>query len=121
MVLMLILSRCRRSLFIVIAALLLAAASPPVQQADPARYLTDIKSLASPEMEGRGAGTKGLTRAERLIEKRYKELGGQVTVLVQEGVGHFPTAPKDIQPVVEFIARQQAANAAQPALAPDTG
>ena len=26
-------------------------------------------------MEGRGAGTKGLTRAEHLIEKRYKELG----------------------------------------------
>ena len=76
MVLMLILSRGRRSLFIVIAALLLAAASTPVQQqADPARYLSDIKSLASPEMEGRGAGTKGLTRAERLIEKRYKELG----------------------------------------------
>jgi aminopeptidase YwaD len=72
---MLILSRGRRSLFIVIAALLLAAASTPVQQADPARYLSDIKSLASPEMEGRGAGTKGLTRAERLIEKRYKELG----------------------------------------------
>ena len=28
-------------------------------------------------MEGRGAGTKGLTRAEHLIEKRYKELGLQ--------------------------------------------
>ena len=26
-------------------------------------------------MEGRGAGTKGLARAEHLIEKRYKELG----------------------------------------------
>jgi Zn-dependent M28 family amino/carboxypeptidase len=46
-----------------------------VQQADPARYLNDIKSLAAPDMEGRGAGTKGLTRAEHLIEKRYKELG----------------------------------------------
>src|ERR1035441_3026309 len=28
-------------------------------------------------MEGRGAGTKGLTRAEHLLEKRYKELGLQ--------------------------------------------
>ena len=26
-------------------------------------------------MEGRGAGSKGLTRAEHLIEKRYKSLG----------------------------------------------
>jgi len=59
------------------AVFLLAAASTPVQQADPARYLNDIKALAAPEMEGRGAGTKGLTLAEHLIEKRYQELGLQ--------------------------------------------
>ena len=53
------------------------AASTPVPQADPTRYLDDIKSLASPEMEGRGAGTRGLTLAEHLIEKRYKDLGLQ--------------------------------------------
>src|SRR5450755_1597474 len=69
-------SRFQRILFVFAAALFLAA-STPVQQADPARYLNDIKSLAAPEMEGRGAGTKGLTRAEHLIEKRYKELGLQ--------------------------------------------
>ena len=51
---------------------MLAASSAP--QADPNRYVTDIKALASPEMEGRGAGTRGLIRAEHLIEKRYKEL-----------------------------------------------
>jgi aminopeptidase YwaD len=55
-----------------VAAAMLAASSAP--QADPNRYITDIKALASPEMEGRGAGTKGLIRAEHLIEKRYKEL-----------------------------------------------
>jgi aminopeptidase YwaD len=55
-----------------IAAALLTASSTP--QADPNRYVADIKALASPEMEGRGAGTKGLIRAEHLIEKRYKEL-----------------------------------------------
>ncbi len=69
--------RFHRFLLIVAAALLLAAASTPVRQADPARYLNDIKALAAPEMEGRGAGSKGLTRAEHLIEKRYKELGLQ--------------------------------------------
>ena len=62
---------------LIIAAAFLAAASAPVPQADSARYLADIKTLASPDMEGRGAGTKGLTRAEHLIEKRYKELGLQ--------------------------------------------
>ena len=66
-----------RALLIFAAAVLLAAASTPVQQADPTRYLNDIKTLAAPDMEGRGAGTKGLTRAEHLIEKRYKELGLQ--------------------------------------------
>ena len=60
---------------LILALVVLLAASTPVQQADPARYLNDIKSLASPEMEGRGAGTKGLTRSEHLIEQRYKELG----------------------------------------------
>ena len=63
--------------FLLLAAAVFLAASTPVQQADPTRYLNDVKSLASPEMEGRGAGTKGLTRAEHLIEKRYKELGLQ--------------------------------------------
>ncbi len=67
--------RFRRSLLVVVAAVLFVAASIPVQQADPARYLNDIKALASPDMEGRGAGTKGLTRARHLIERRYKELG----------------------------------------------
>jgi len=66
-----------RALLVFAAAVLLAAASAPVQQADPTRYLNDIKTLAAPDMEGRGAGTKGLTRAEHLIEKRYKELGLQ--------------------------------------------
>jgi hypothetical protein len=49
-------------------------ASTSVPQADPTRYLDDIKNLAAPDMEGRGAGTKGITRAEHLIEKRYKDL-----------------------------------------------
>ncbi len=60
---------------LILALVVFLAASTPAQQADPARYLNDIKSLASPEMEGRGAGTKGLTRSEHLIEQRYKGLG----------------------------------------------
>src|ERR1700692_3144435 len=69
-------SRFPRVLLLLAVAVFFAA-STPVQQADPSRYLNDVKSLASPEMEGRGSGTKGQTRAEHLIEKRYKELGLQ--------------------------------------------
>ncbi len=51
------------------------AAPPAIPSADPHRYLDDIKALSAPAMEGRGAGSKGLTRAEHLIEKVYKSLG----------------------------------------------
>jgi len=70
------LKHLKRHRFYLLAAAvaLFTAASTPTPQADPTRYLTDVKALASPEMEGRGAGSKGLTRAEHLIEKRYKEL-----------------------------------------------
>jgi len=61
-------------LFAVLALAAAAWAASSTQQADPNRYVNDVKELASPEMEGRGAGTKGLTRAEHLIEKRYQEL-----------------------------------------------
>ena len=55
-----------------LAIAVLAASTAP--QADPNRYVNDVRMLASPEMEGRGAGTSGIVRAEHLIEKRYKEL-----------------------------------------------
>ena len=48
----------------------------------------------------------------REAEKRYKELGGSMTVIVQEGEGHYPTAPKDPKPVVDFIVGQQRPKAA---------
>ena len=66
--------KLRRLLFLFVLFALLTAASAPVPQADSARYINDVKALASPEMEGRGPGTKGIVRAEHLIEKRYKEL-----------------------------------------------
>jgi hypothetical protein len=42
---------------------------------DPQQYLHDVKALTAPAMEGRGDGTKGLTRAARLIEDRFRDLG----------------------------------------------
>ena len=60
-------------------ALSLIAADTPttVGSADQERFLTDIKTLTVPKMEGRGDGTKGLRKAARLIERRYKSLGLQ--------------------------------------------
>ncbi|HVO82032.1 MAG TPA: M28 family peptidase [Terriglobales bacterium] len=67
-------------IFAVIATILaltlaVTAATSSVGTADSQRYLTDIKALTAPSMEGRGDGTKGLTRASHLIEKRFASLG----------------------------------------------
>ena len=39
------------------------------------------------------------------VEKRYKKLGGKIQVIVKKGVGHYPLAPEDPAPVVDFITR----------------
>ena len=71
--------RGRVQLIFVFFALSLIAGDTPttVGTADEQRFLTDIKSLTAAPMEGRGDGTKGLTRAAHLIEQRYKSLGLQ--------------------------------------------
>jgi Peptidase family M28/PDZ domain/PA domain len=61
-------------LLVALLAVILLTASTSLPSADSARYLNDVKTLASPEMEGRGSGTKGLTRAQHLLEKRYEQL-----------------------------------------------
>jgi len=66
------------SLVAIFAFSVLAADTPTtVGSADQQRYLADIKTLTLPEMEGRGDGTKGLSKAAHLIEQRYKSLGLQ--------------------------------------------
>jgi hypothetical protein len=60
------------SLVIVAAA---PAQAPTLGKADATRYLDTVKALAAPDMEGRGAGTKGIERAAHLLEQRYQSLG----------------------------------------------
>lgn len=58
-------------------AVLLAASlhAQTLAPADPGRYLQDIKTLSAPNMEGRGDGSKGLTRARDVLVHRYASLG----------------------------------------------
>ncbi|PYP85815.1 MAG: hypothetical protein DMG65_19955 [Candidatus Angelobacter sp. Gp1-AA117] len=63
--------RLRHVIAVPLLALLFSAASTPDSQ----RYLNDVKALTTSSMEGRGDGTKGLTRAADLIEQRFKSLG----------------------------------------------
>jgi hypothetical protein len=38
-----------------------------------------------------------------VVEKRYRDLGGQITVIIQDGKGHDTPSPTNLQPVVDFI------------------
>jgi pimeloyl-ACP methyl ester carboxylesterase len=39
------------------------------------------------------------------VEGRYKKLGGRIQVIVKKDEGHYPLAPEDPAPVVDFITR----------------
>lgn len=65
----------RTTLRAIIIMLALALPAFAADQDAAQRYLNDIKALTTPSMEGRGDGTKGLTRAAQLIEHRFKSLG----------------------------------------------
>jgi hypothetical protein len=43
----------------------------------------------------------------RVLEKRYNELGGTAKVIVEEGKGHYPTSPRDVKPIIDFIVDRQ--------------
>ncbi len=68
----------RTGLAVALALAIVATApaqAPALGKADATRYLDTIKTLAAPDMEGRGAGTKGIDRAAHLLEQRYQSLG----------------------------------------------
>jgi hypothetical protein len=51
-------------------------------------------------------GHRGPWFKELEVEKRYKKLGGKIQVIVKKGEGHYPLAPEDPAPVVNFITQQ---------------
>jgi Zn-dependent M28 family amino/carboxypeptidase len=71
-------SRVTRSRWPAIILLFVPAAILPAQTlapADPERYIHDVQALSAPNMEGRGDGSEGLTRARDLLGHRYASLG----------------------------------------------
>ena len=55
-------------------ALAIAVSAQTTETANTDKYVEHVKVLASAEMQGRGAGTKGLQRASEYIADRFKEL-----------------------------------------------
>ena len=73
----------------------------------PLDHLDALAKAGVPLIHACGSLDPWLDGQTRVAEKRYKELGGRMTVIVDEGRGHYPTAPRDPKPVVEFILAQQ--------------
>jgi len=71
------------------------------------RHLADkLEPLAKagvPILHVCGSLDPWLDRETRVAEKNYKALGGDFTVIVKQGEGHFPTDSRDPKPVVDFI------------------
>ena len=75
--------------------------------AQPMDNLAALARASVPLLHDCGASDPWLESQTRVVEKRYKKLGGKITVIVREGEGHFPLSPKDPKSVVDFIVSQQ--------------
>jgi pimeloyl-ACP methyl ester carboxylesterase len=67
--------------------------------------LAELAKAGVPVMHVCGSQDPWLKDNTLALEKKYKELGGKVTVILKEGEGHYPTGPKDVKPVVDFITK----------------
>jgi pimeloyl-ACP methyl ester carboxylesterase len=74
-------------------------------KAQPLDHLAALAKADVPLLHVCGSLDPWLESQTRVAEKRYRELGGSMTVIVQESEGHYPLAPKDRQPVIEFIVK----------------
>lgn len=74
----------------------------------PLDSLAPLAKAGVPLLSVCGSLDPGLAANTRVVEQRYKELGGQITVIIKEGQGHYPLAPNDPQPVVDFIVKNSA-------------
>ena len=75
------------------------AKTPPLDN------LAPLAKAGVPCLSVCGSLDPGLADNTRLMEKRYQELGGQITVIIKEGAGHYPLAPQDMGPVLDFIVK----------------
>jgi len=73
--------------------------------------LDSLESLAKariPVLHVCGSNDPLLEGNARVLEKRYKELGGEIRVAIEAGAGHYPMSPSDPTSVVDFVTRSSA-------------
>jgi len=87
-------------------------------KAQPLDNLAALAKAGVPLLHVCGSLDPMLKEHTRAAEKRYKDLNGSMTVIIQEGMGHYPTAPKDPKPVIDFILGQQESKGTKPKTTP---
>jgi pimeloyl-ACP methyl ester carboxylesterase len=70
----------------------------------PLDNLAPLAKAGVPILHVCGSLDPWLQEQTRAVQKRYQALGGSMTVLIKEGQGHYPLAPANPVPVVDFIA-----------------
>ena len=72
---------------------------------NPIDNLAPLAKAKVPLLHVCGAADRTVPVAENtaIVEERYKALGGEITVILKEGVGHHPHSLKDPAPIVDFI------------------
>ena len=73
-------------------------ATPPILD-----NLTALAKAKVPLVSVCGSQDPSFKTQTLVLEKKYKDLGGTMTVIVKEGEGHYPLSPKDPKPVLDFI------------------
>lgn len=69
----------------------------------PLDHLEELAKANIPILHVCGTADPSFESQSKVAEKRYKTLNGSITIIEQPSEGHFPLAPKNRQPVVEFI------------------
>ena len=77
-----------------------------MSKTQPLDHLGPLASAGVPLLHVCGSLDSALDDNTRVAEKRYKDFGGQITVILKEGEGHYPLAPKDLPPIVKFIIKK---------------
>lgn len=72
-------------------------------KAQPLDNLAPLAKAGVPILHVCGGRDPSLDSQTRVAQGRYQALGGQMTVIIKEGEGHYPLAPNNVQPVVDFL------------------
>jgi hypothetical protein len=78
-----------------------------MNKVQPMDNLQPLATAGVPFLCVSGALDPALAANTQALEKKYEGMGGKVTVITQDGIGHYPTGPKNTKPVVDFIVSHQ--------------